>query len=42
MLEFKIIKFLKGYIAVIKEPFTIKKLIGALFFIIRSTSFINY
>jgi len=42
MLEFKIIKFLKGYITVIKEPFTIKKLIKALFFITRSTSFISY
>ena len=42
MLKSKIIKFLKGYVAVIKEPFTIKKLTGALFFTIRSTSFIDY
>jgi len=42
MLKSKIIKFLKGYIATIKEPFTIKKLIGALFFTTRSASFISY
>jgi len=42
MLKFKIIKFLKGYVTAIKEPFTIKKLIRALFFIIKSASFIGY
>ena len=42
MLEFKITKFLKGYITAVKEPFTIRKLIRALFFITRSTFSISY
>ena len=42
MLESKIIKFLKGYVAAIKKPFTIRKLIKALFSTTRSTSFISY
>ena len=42
MPEFRIIKFLRGYTAAIKEPFTIRKLTGALFSTARSTSFISY
>jgi len=42
MLEFRIIKFLKEYAVIIKEPFTIKKLIKALFFITKSAFFISY
>jgi len=42
MLESKIIKFLKGYIAAVKELFTIRKFTGALFSIAKSASFISY
>jgi len=42
MLESKIAEFLKGYTAAIKEHFTIRKLIKALFSTVRSASFISY
>ena len=42
MLKSRIIKFLKGYVTTVKEPFMIKKLIGAFFSTARFTSFISY